>query len=243
MFDMIRFGLQVMRLRILRRCHYKEIVALQERRWRNLVRYASSRSPFYRERFRSVDLSRCQPPDLHPLTKAEMMAHFNALVTDRRIRRAEVERFIAEPANLGAVTSTGTRFATPPGARDSLLWSCRRRETSFLGLRRSSPGDTNYQASWGSFSAGSGKPVRLAVVTQKPGFYPSGAVFSYLAAASMPLLKLLHLSVFDPVADLVARLNEFQPEFIAAYPGAWRRSPASSGRGACLHRGDDCANS
>jgi len=220
MFDMIRFGLQVMRLRTLRRCHYKEIVALQERRWRNLVRYASSRSPFYRERFRSVDLSRCQPPDLPPLTKAEMMAHFDALVTDRRICRAEVERFIAEPANLGRYYLHRYAVCHTSGSQGQPALVVQEKGDIFLGLAAQLARGHELPSFLKGLFRRIGKPVRLAVVTQKPGFYPSGAVFSYLAAASMPLLKLLHLSVFDPVADLVARLNEFQPEFIAAYPGA-----------------------
>ena len=58
---------------------------------------------------------------------------------------------------------------------------------------------------------------RLAVVTQKPGFYPSGAVFAYLAAAHLPILNLLRLSVFEPVANLVKRLNEFQPQYLMGY--------------------------
>src|SRR5438045_9676123 len=57
------------------------------------------------------------------------------------------------------------------------------------------------------------RPARLAVVTQSPGFYPSGAVFTHLAAASLPFLKLRHLSVFTPIAETADRLNEFEPEF------------------------------
>src|SRR5262249_56278911 len=61
------------------------------------------------------------------------------------------------------------------------------------------------------------RPGRLAIVTQTPGFYPSGAIFAYLAAAHLPILRLLRLSVFEPVADLVGRLNDFQPEHITGY--------------------------
>ena len=64
------------------------------------------------------------------------------------------------------------------------------------------------------------RPGRLAVVTQSPGFYPSGAVFTYLAAARLPFIRLLHLSVFAPLEDTVARLNEFQPEFVTGYASA-----------------------
>src|SRR5947207_2139432 len=64
------------------------------------------------------------------------------------------------------------------------------------------------------------RPARMAVVTQRPGFYPSGAAFTYLAAARLPGVRLLHLSVFAPVEDTVARLNEYQPEFVTGYASA-----------------------
>jgi phenylacetate-coenzyme A ligase PaaK-like adenylate-forming protein len=63
-------------------------------------------------------------------------------------------------------------------------------------------------------------PGRLAVITQKPGFYPSGSVFAHLHATHLPFLQLLRLSVFDPVEQTVARLNAFRPEFVSGYTSA-----------------------
>jgi len=220
MFDMIRFGLQVMRLRTLRQWRREEIIALQERRWRDLVRYASSHSPFYRERLRGIDLRRCQPSDLSPLTKAEMMAHFDAIVTDRRIRRTDIERFIAEPGNLGRYYLNRYAVCHTSGSQGQPALVVQEKGDILLGLVAQFARGHEQPSFLRWFFSRIGKPVRFAVVTQRPGFYPTGALFSYLAARKAPALKLLHLSVFDPTADLVARLNEFQPEFIAAYPSA-----------------------
>ena len=60
-------------------------------------------------------------------------------------------------------------------------------------------------------------PARLAVMTQQPGFYPSGAAFGYLPASIKPFFKVEHLSVFDPIEKSVDRLNAFRPEFIVGY--------------------------
>jgi hypothetical protein len=65
-----------------------------------------------------------------------------------------------------------------------------------------------------------GHPGRLAVVTRRPGFYPSGSTFSYFGAAGVPFVRLLRLSVFDALGETVARLNAFQPEFVTAYTSA-----------------------
>jgi hypothetical protein len=101
MFSILSFLLQLNRLQAVPRMSRDEIHALQEARWRRLLRYAHDHSSFYRERFHGLDLSRCRPADLAPLGKVEMMANFDALVTDRRIRRADVAQFIADPSNLG----------------------------------------------------------------------------------------------------------------------------------------------
>src|SRR5262245_18592704 len=101
MFDTLRFVLQVHRLRRALRRTPEQIHAVQEARWRRLLEEASERSPFYRRRLRGINPPYCRQADIPPLTKADMMAYFDELVTDPRIRKADVERFIADPANEG----------------------------------------------------------------------------------------------------------------------------------------------
>jgi phenylacetate-CoA ligase len=220
MIDMMHSGLQVMRLRAIRRRHREEIMRLQQRRWHKLLRYAFRHSPFYRERFRGIDLDRCRPSDLPPLTKAEMMANFDALVTDRRIRRAEVERFIDEPGDLGRYYLHRYAVCHTSGSQGQPALIVQERGDILLGLAAQFAQGEEGRSFLRWCVSRIGRPVRFAVVTQRPGFYPTGAIFSYLAAMKAPLLHFLHLSVFDPVSNLVARLNEFQPEFLLAYPSA-----------------------
>jgi phenylacetate-CoA ligase len=219
MFDMIRFAARVWRMRALPRRGPAAVRAAQERRWRQLVRYAASHSPFYRDRLRGLDLDRCQPADLPPLTKSDMMANFDAIVTDPRVRRADAERFIADPANLGrrflgryAVCHTSGSQGQPALVVQDGLDILRGVQAQIA--RGGVIPDVPFV--WHVFTR-LGRPGRLAVVTQSPGFYPSGAVFTYLRAARLPFLRVLHLSVFAPVGETVARLNEFQPEFITGY--------------------------
>src|SRR5262245_38394874 len=47
----------------------RRIQAVQERRLRRLLRYAAERSPFYREKYRRIDLARCCLADLPVTTK------------------------------------------------------------------------------------------------------------------------------------------------------------------------------
>jgi phenylacetate-CoA ligase len=218
MLDMIRLAHRVLRLRRLGRLRPPEVRALQERRWRDLVQYAAASSPFYRQRLRGIDLDRCRPADLPSLSKAEMMAHFDDLVTDRQIRRADVERFIADPANLGRPYLGRYAVCHTSGSQGQPALVVQPKDDILLGLAAQLARGQEMARLWPWVFRRIGHPVRFAAVTQRPGFYPTGAVFSYLAAASIPLLDFLHLSVFDPIADVVERLNEFQPEFLASYP-------------------------
>ena len=78
------------------------------------------------------------------LGKAEMMANFDALVTDRRIRRADVAQFIADPANLGKSYLRRYASSRPWAHRAAprLVWAgaesgCRRTPSRRLRTARS----------------------------------------------------------------------------------------------------------
>lgn len=55
--------------------------------------YAYAHSPFYREFHRGLEAAPMS--ELPVLTKSAVMDHFDELVTDRQVRRAEVEDYLA----------------------------------------------------------------------------------------------------------------------------------------------------
>src|SRR5262245_9103211 len=77
------------------------IQALQRRRLSSLVEWAMARSPFYAERLRSIDSRQFDLPQLPVLTKPEMMSQFDRLLTDRRLKRADLEEYMRAPDRLG----------------------------------------------------------------------------------------------------------------------------------------------
>src|SRR5262249_5243158 len=225
MFDTLRFVLHLRRLRRAQRRSPEQIHALQQARWRHLLQTASERSPFYRQRLRGIDLRRCQPADIPPLTKADMMAHFDELVTDPRIRKADLERFIADGANEGTYYLGRYAVCHTSGSQGQPALVLHDRSQALLSFAAQVARGGSVLP-WGlarGVLAGFGRlrrPARLAVVTQKPGFYPSGSAFCYLQTAALPFLRLLRLSVFDPVEEVVARLNDFQPAHLTGYTSA-----------------------
>jgi phenylacetate-CoA ligase len=220
MFNTFHFVLQVHRLRRAQRRSPEQVHAVQQARWRHLVQEVSERSPFYRQRLRGIDLGHCQPADIPPLTKTDMMAHFDELVTDPRIRKADVERFIADPANEGRYYLGRYAVCHTSGSQGQPALVLHDQPQALLGVAA--------QIARGSVLPGTvravfrrlRRPTRLAVVTQKPGFYPSGSTFCYLQTAALPFLEFLRLSVFDPIEELVAQLNDFQPEHLTGYTSA-----------------------
>jgi phenylacetate-coenzyme A ligase PaaK-like adenylate-forming protein len=222
MIGLPRFVFRTSRLRSLGRRSPQQLRAIQEVRWRRLLRYAAKHSPFYRQRLANLNLELCRLADVPPLTKAEMMANFDVLVTDRRVRRAGVEEFMGDPANLGRFYLNRYAVCHTSGSQGQPAVVVQEGPDILFGLQVQIArgqvipgGPLLWQALRHLF-----RPSRLAVITQKPGFYPSGAAFTYLAAAALPVIRLLHLSIFAAPAELVTRLNDFQPEFITGYASA-----------------------
>src|SRR3954451_10165191 len=76
-----------------------KIRAIQERRLRRMLRRAVEKSPFYRRKFRGIDVATCRLSDLPTTDKNELMDHFDEVVTDPRIRLADLERYMRNPDN------------------------------------------------------------------------------------------------------------------------------------------------
>jgi phenylacetate-coenzyme A ligase PaaK-like adenylate-forming protein len=220
MLAAIPFALRTHGLRRIQRATQEQIRSLQQERWQHLLQLAMDRSPFYRQRLRGIDPRRCRPGDIPPLTKAEMMANFDALVTDPRIRREEVERFIADPANLGKFFLGRYAVCHTSGSQGQPALVLRHRRHALLAFSIQVARASKLPGSLKAFLQRMIWPGRVATVTQKPGFYPSGSTFAYVAAARLRLVNLLRLSVFDPIDQLVAGLNDFQPQYLSGYTGA-----------------------
>ena len=145
------------------------------------------------------------------------MSHFEEAVTDPRIHRADAERFMADEGNLGrwflgrySVSHTSgsqgpplVDRAGPPGAWPFSLRSWPRgpmpaRSRGMVeGLRRLYT------------------PKRVAIVTLRRGFYPSGSAFEFMPQFTGRYVRMLRLT--STQSDLVQQLNDFQPHTLVSY--------------------------
>jgi phenylacetate-coenzyme A ligase PaaK-like adenylate-forming protein len=189
----------------------------QERRLRRLIRHAAEHSPFYADKYRGLDLDRCGLTDLPTVTKAELMADFDRAVTDPTVRRADLEAFVDDPANVGRRFLGRYPVCHTSGSQGQPMLVVQDQLTlDLLFAFQMTRGNVNYRFGPWEVARRFFSPARLAVLVSKPGFYPSAWVWNHLPAAMRPYIELLYLQGNDP--DLVGRLNAFRPTVLTATP-------------------------
>ncbi len=175
----------------------------QRERLGELMRHAGEHSPFWRERLPADRLS-----DLPVMTKADLMERFDDIVTDRRLRLDDLlvhlEQIGGDELYLGehrVMTSSGSSGRKAVFVYDRPgWWHC-----ASMFLRR---GD------WHGIKPGLPR-TRLAMVW---GASPTHMSRRGAQTMDIGIHRLCRLSVTDPLPQLVARLNDFQPHHLSAYP-------------------------
>ncbi|UCE31698.1 MAG: phenylacetate--CoA ligase family protein [Burkholderiales bacterium] len=194
------------------------IEARGRERLRAMVDFARTHSRFYARRYRHLPREHWHLSQLPPVTKKELMAHFDEWVTDPAITRAGVERFASQPDRLGEPflgrytvwTSSGTTgtpglFVQDP---DSLIVHESLTATRFGGTHGT-----------GLLWAGLLRGRRLAMLAATGGHF-AGVVSWERSRRRNPWLadRVRTFSIMDPLPELVAALNAFDPGFVASYP-------------------------
>ncbi len=194
------------------------LAACQQARLADLVAFARQSSPYYRQLYRDLPEQITDIRHLPPVTKPELMAHFDDWVTDPAVTRASAEAFVADPRRIGEFylgryflcTTSGTTGTPALFVHDQKAMTVY--ETTLV-IR-------GYQA-WLSFQqilallrAG----ARTAVVFAMSGHIPSFSRWERLRKRSPRRAKrMLGISVLTPLPQLVQALNEFQPAALSGY--------------------------
>ncbi|HYF25282.1 MAG TPA: AMP-binding protein [Baekduia sp.] len=193
------------------------LAAHQRDALRALVAHAVSRSPFYRERF----AEHCVGPDtpleqLPVLDKATMVAQLDRIVTDRRLRDAELRAFLEREhgpvlyADAFRVLRTGGSSRVPGVfVYDRADWSA-----AVGNLLR-----------WFDLAGIAPRLPRRRVATLlAPGAQHMASRMS--ATIDIGLNRTLRLPVTAPVDELVAALNRHRPDVLGGYPSMLARLAA-----------------
>ena len=187
----------------------------QRDRLRELLATAVRRSPWHARRLAGIDPARFEPADLPGLpvmTKAELMAAFDEIVTDRRLTRARVE---------GHLAATGPDAAELPGGHVALASGGSSGERGVFVYDRLAAVDYTLgltRAGLARLMAAGPLPpggIPMATVAAGSAVHASRALVSLfggdpLAVTSVPVTL--------PLPRIVERLNQLRPVLLTGYP-------------------------
>jgi phenylacetate-CoA ligase len=185
-----------------------------------LRRYAYAHSPFYRDFHRSRETDALQ--QLPILTKATLMERFDDLVTDRRLRLADVEAFLQTDSGGGRFLNRYVVLATSgsTGRRGVFVFDDQEWIRAVAAITR--------PIAWTAPPGRARKPPRAALIASAARWHYSARVGLALANRIAPVLR---LDAAAPVAELVGQLNAWQPQALATYPSVLRQLAAEQASG------------
>ncbi len=180
-----------------------QLLAHQAERLRALLDHAVARSPYYRDTL-GADAADRPLSDLPTLSKADLMAHFDQIVCDPRLRRHGLEAHLAGPdparSFLGeyrVLTTSGTT-----GLRGIFAFTEDEAEVWIAATLRAGA------------RAGIRPDARLAQIGTPSPVHLTRQLFAPVqGAAGGP-----DVSTATPLPELVAALNAYQPEAMVGYP-------------------------
>ena len=188
----------------------------RRRRLRALLRAALAGSSWHRARLAGIDPDRFEERDLvhlPPMTKNDLMAHWDDIVTDRRLTLDAVERHLAgltSDAYLAdefhAVASGGST-----GTRGVYVFGWEPWAEAYAGFLRPMVWDRAITP--GADAA----PNTIAVIA---AHHASHMTSSIAETFSSPDLRMARFPISRPIDEIVQGLNAFQPGVLIAYASA-----------------------
>lgn len=209
------------------------IQARQRARLDEMVAFARTHSPYYRELYQNLPDGIRDPARLPVTDKKTLMTRFDDWVTDREVRFEQVRALVQDPGRIGerflgkyiVITTSGTTGTPGIFIQDERSLAV----TNVLAAL--------VMKSWLNardiirIIAGGG---RVAMVIATGGHFATTVAATRMRQSSWLGARMVQVfPVQMPLLEMVAALNRFRPAMIAAY-ATWRSCwPASRKRAAC----------
>jgi phenylacetate-coenzyme A ligase PaaK-like adenylate-forming protein len=190
--------------------NYGQIQDLQRERLNRLLRHVMASSPFYRDLYSgTVPRDGARLEDLPVVTKAMAMENFARVVTDPRLRLADLRRHVAGPTSDALYLGRYRVFATSghTGVPGIFVFDRREWRTALAGALR-----------WMSLIGNRPRfprRVRMAAVAAPSPIHVTRRLAESL---DVGLYRTLDAPVTTPLAELVPALDAFQPDVLVTYP-------------------------
>ena len=193
------------RLRARERWTPEQVADHQQRELAALRTFAVARSPFYRRLHRGLEDAPLG--ELPPLSKATLMENFDEVVTDRALRLADLQDYLADDHGAERFGRYWVAATSGSSGRRSIIPT----DTAEWAAVIASYARAN---EWAGVRAGLRHRTRIAVVSSTSAWHQSSRVASSVRS---PLVDSVRLDAASPLPDIVARLNAVQPEVLVGY--------------------------
>jgi phenylacetate-coenzyme A ligase PaaK-like adenylate-forming protein len=199
-----------------------ELIAVrQQKRLCELVAFARANSRFYAEKYCGLPDVITDVRQLPPVTKVELMEHFDDVITDPSIRKADILKYIADLGNIGkpylgkymAWTTSGTTGA--PGIfLEDKNWDA---VITAVNVLRMGGEWYTMDVIRGMMKAGGNS----ASVFANNGHFLGATMLERQRNSNRSRAKRIRLiPVTLPISEIVKQLNELQPAMFAGYASA-----------------------
>jgi putative adenylate-forming enzyme len=198
----------------------EELLSHQDASLRTLRDHAATHSPFYARMHRGLE--KAPLDELPVVTKSALMEHFDEVVTDRDVRIADVEAYLARGdasrqfRDRYRVTATGGTT----GRRGLFLSDDQEWLAITLTYARAED--------WAGAAPGPTHRMRQAVVASRHLSHQSALVGHTSASRFLPTLR---IDATDTLEDQVSSLNRFEPDIVVAYASCLRILAAEQSAG------------
>lgn len=180
------------------------------------VAYARANSPFYRDLYQDLP-DDVDDPALLPVTdKKLLMSHFDDWVTDRAVTRENIEDFVADPDLVGHRFQDRYLVAMTSGTTGvrGLFLSDERHAAVHLAVGSRAKGGMGIHGNLRVLTHAG----RTAVIAATGGHFYSAASTARFRLDHPRLGRILRVfSINQPLPDLVAGLNDYNPASIAGF--------------------------
>ncbi len=192
-----------------------ERARLQRERLTKMVTYAREHSPYYQRLYKSLPADFALT-DLPPVTKADLMAHWDDWVTDRGVTFAQVSAFMQDLDNVGRkMAGKYLVFSTSGSTGNPLVMLCDKGVNNVMGA-------VNIARCFARkdilkrYVLRGGKTIGVFATG---GFYLSnGSVRARLLQMPWKKKQMAITSALLPIPEIVKQLNAFQPVMLGGYP-------------------------
>ncbi|HEY7259986.1 MAG TPA: hypothetical protein VH589_00690 [Trebonia sp.] len=213
-----------------------QLAEYQRSSLRALLRHAVEQSPFHAARLAAAGLTRAEIDSfelsdlarLLVMTKTQMMANVDDVVTDRRLTRALVERHITDSATEPPLIF-GDYVVLASGGSSGLRGTYLQTPGEYVEF-----GATCIRRAMAAFLAFGGQPADGLVVGMVGAASPIHSTGFAASVATGPPIRFISAPATMPTAAIVDRLNAAQPPALLGYAsklGELARDRAPEGYG------------